>query len=183
MHISDFQTVETTLGNSGGLKKADYENHFRKKEFQKRILLGWCLIFAGVLLLLPIGAVLDENGNLAAWFIIYVASGASLLSLIAVMIKIQKPSPKSTGAVYLTDGGFAEDELEGLEEEDRELLRSLRELREWYMESLAKTPHSQMFANALEKWYRLGIAKEIEVRNLKKIAKRCKIKPERVRAQ
>ena len=148
------------------------ETHLRRKEFQKKVLLGWGIIFAGVVLLLPVSAVLDKNGNLAAWFIIYVASGASLLSLIGVMIKNQKPSHESTAAIYMTDGGFDEEDLEGLEEEDREMLRSLRELREWYVESLRQVRHSGN-VEALERWYRLGIAKEIEVRNLKKMTRSC----------
>jgi len=183
MHISNSQLLPSTLKNSEGFKKVDHGNHLRRKEFQKRVFLGWSLIFVGMLLLLPVDAVLDEDGGLATWFILYLASGASLLSLMGVLIKTQKPSPESAGVEYLPDGGFAEEELEGLEEEDKELLRSLRELREWYMESLGQDPYNRRFADALERWYRLGIAKEIEVRNLKKMVKQCKIKPKKVLAQ
>jgi hypothetical protein len=145
-----------------------WEDHLKKKNFQKRIFLTWTCVFAGALLLLPLDAVLDEGGGVAPWFVLYLASGASLILMIGFLIKTQKSPSWRGGVEYLPDGGFVEEELKGLDDEDRELLQSLVELREWYIQSLALVRYNRKFADVLERWYRLSIAKELEVRDLKR---------------
>ncbi len=147
----------------------------RKREFQWRAFLAWSVVFIGTLLLLPVNAILDGNGGLAMWFVFYLASGASVLSVMGILIKNHRFISEA-GALYLRDGGLDEEDLEGLEEEDRELLRSLRELREWYIESLRQIMNNMRLSTALEKWYHLAIAKEIEIRNLKRAIRQVKRK-------
>jgi hypothetical protein len=148
----------------------------RRREFQWRVFLAWSVIFVGILLLLPVNAVLDGKGGLAMWFVFYLASGASILAVMGVLIKTQRPLSERAGVVYLQDGGLDEEDLEGLENEDKEMLRSLRELREWYIESLRQVMSDMRLGAALEKWYHLAIAKEIEIRNLKRVIRQLKRK-------
>ncbi len=149
----------------------------RKREFQWRVFIAWCIIFVGMLLLLPVDAVLDEDGGLVTWFILYLASGASILAVMGVLIKTHRPLSERVGVVYLQDGGLDEEDLEGLENEDKEMLRSLRELREWYIESLSRQVMSDIrLGAALEKWYHLSITKEIEIRNLKRVIRQLRRK-------
>lgn len=154
--------------------KGMYEDRtIERRKFQWKVFIFWCTVFVAILLLLPLNTVITENGGLATWFMFYITSGASVLMVFGVLIKTQKFQPANTPAP-LPDVEFEVDDLEGLDSEDKELLRSLRELREWYMESLGQATTHRGLVHALERWYRLGIAKDIEIRNLKRALQRLR---------
>jgi len=69
------------------------------------------------------------------------------------------------------------EEEKNLSREDRELMNSLRQLKRWYQEALVqeqKLKDFQRNKRALEKWYRMGIKKSIDVRDLKQQLKEGK---------
>ncbi|NOZ59754.1 MAG: hypothetical protein GXO66_09320 [Euryarchaeota archaeon] len=132
-----------------------------REEIRWRAFLAWCAALAGILMLLPLDAVMEGDGSLSLWFKVYLLSGAAVILLLGV----------SLGAARW--GGRAEPplpeevDLEGLEAEDRELLRSLRQLREWYVYTAANAGGSRM-RELLGVWYHMAVAREIEIRNLRR---------------
>jgi hypothetical protein len=156
----------------GRVRGACGEDAVGKREFWWRVFLAWSVLFAGAVLLLPVDVISDRGGGLETWFVLYLASGASAISFMGMLIRTGRTS-RGSCTVCLQDDLSTWD-LEGLDAEDRELLWSLRELREWYTESLRQVLSGMHMKSALEKWYHLAITKEIEIRNLRRYLRQLK---------
>jgi hypothetical protein len=157
------------------------EKELRRVERKKKIIwrIFWLnvAIFIGLLLLLPLDAVI-AGGEVKTWFVVYtaIAFGTFLLyggmvrshmhiageSLYNVRKQIEDLEKRAAGNGY---------EKIRLDPEDQELLESLKELERWYREALIKEirlRNPQERIKEIERWYRLGISKDITIRNLKR---------------
>jgi|GEM_PF-2366696 hypothetical protein len=123
-----------------------------------------------LIMLLPVNLVVNKEGNLATWFILYVAFAAIALITYGALLKgrmnVSDPIPVKKRISQPVLG-----EVRGinLPSEDLELLYSLKELEEWFKRSKVQNLRNPtLAAKEIEKWYRLGIIKEINIRNLRR---------------
>ncbi len=126
-----------------------------------------------LIMLLPVNLVVTEDGNLATWFILYVAFAAIALITYGALLKgkvnVGDPIPVKK---KMPQPVLGEIQSIKLPSEDQELLYSLKELEEWFKSSSATNLRNpEVATKEIEKWYRLGIIKEINIRNLRRRVK------------
>ncbi|NOZ59812.1 MAG: hypothetical protein GXO66_09620 [Euryarchaeota archaeon] len=125
-----------------------------------------------LIMLLPVNLVVNENGNLATWFILYIAFAGIALITYGAMLRGKMNMGNPIPVRRLPSGSpLGEVGNVSLPREDQELLYSLKELEEWFRDSssnAARWRNPEAALKEIERWYRLGIIKEISIRNLRR---------------
>lgn len=123
-----------------------------------------------LIMLLPVNLVVTGEGNLATWFILYITFATiALLTYGALLKERVKAGNPIAVKKRISQSVLGEVRDINLPSEDQELLYSLKELEEWFKSSSATNLRNpQVATKEIEKWYRLGIIKEINIRNLRR---------------
>jgi hypothetical protein len=122
-----------------------------------------------LIMLLPVNMVVTEEGSLATWFILYITFAAIALVTYGAILKGRANMGDPIPVRRLVREPLGEVRNISLPNEDQELLYSLRELEEWFRSSSrANLRNPEAVQKELEKWYRLGIIKEISIRDLRR---------------
>lgn len=160
-----------------------------RKKTQWRVFWALVILVVGLVLFMPVKLITTERGYPALWFIAYTAFAISAFIVLGGLIMkkrclpaVPPPFIKSVSEVEQPLPGDVEVELSP---EDRELLYSIKELINWFEEEkIRKARYHDYRARVaeLERWLRMGIKKDIEIRNLRKELKQLKEELERVRA-
>lgn len=149
----------------------ELENYIKRKN---RVVwsLYWSLTatIGMLIMLLPVNLVVTDEGNLAVWFILYLAFAAIALITYGALLKgkvnVSDPLPVKK---RISQSVLGEVHSINLPSEDQELLYSLKELEEWFKSTRATNLRNpEVASKEIEKWYRLGIIKEINIRNLRR---------------
>jgi len=123
----------------GRVRGACGEDAVGKREFWWRVFLAWSVLFTGAVLLLPVDVISDRGGGLETWFVLYLASGASAISFMGMLIRTGRTSRGSCAVCLrrVLSGMHMKSALEKWyhlaitkEIEIRNLRRSLRQLKE-----------------------------------------------------
>ncbi|WP_456475148.1 hypothetical protein [Candidatus Pyrohabitans sp.] len=123
-----------------------------------------------LIMLMPVNLVVNREGTLATWFILYVAFAAiALISYGAILkgrMNVSDPIPVQR---KISQPVLGEVHSINLPSEDIELLYSLKELEEWFRRSSVQNfKNPAIAAKEIERWYRLGVLKEINIRNMRR---------------
>ncbi len=164
----------------------EIEDYLKKKNRMVWSLYWSLTAMVGMLImLLPVNIVVNEEGSIATWFILYIAFAGIALITYGAMLKgkmnmadpIPVRRPPSTSPMGEVGGV-------NLPVEDQELLYSLKELEEWFRSSstgAASFRNPDAFRKEIERWYRLGIIKEINIRNLRRRIRELEAELNRIR--
>ncbi len=149
----------------------------------------WVLLILviGLILLLPMRIITTEQGYPAIWFLVYAGVAISAFVFLGGLIMKKRflPAvPPPFVRVDEVDHPLPGDVKVDLPPEDRELLYSVKELMDWFEEGKIKEARVHDYrarVAELERWFRTGIEKDIEIRNLRKELKKLKEELEKER--